>query len=350
MPIRLHSEKHPKLLGTFGSLMLVTLVAACGSGGDASNLTEGSLGATTEIATESAPESAPDVSAEFPTIPPISAPSGIPINTDEPIDVDPEQTDLFDNAETTPIGDENAADIEQILTGTGSLIANIFASETDVDPAFAQSGAALVRELDASLILPTDIEINFADCGTANAFFIPAGFIDPDGDGTANSAIFMCHELTLFFSAFFGDPDQTFAASAFVLMHEIGHAFVEDLSLPVLGIEESYVDGIAAVLLGESNMAEGSALAGWFFGSQPDTPFSDSHRANPQRLGDLVCWGVGSDPSLLEKPIINTIFEQLVVGGRNCVAEYQQQVDGLTNVLGPFIQGGLSGALVATSE
>ena len=136
--------------------------------------------------------------------------------------------------------------------------------------------------------------------------------------------------------------EQAFLTSTFVLMHELGHALVEVLALPVLGIEESYVDGIAAVLLGESGLSEGSVLAGWFFGSQPGTAFFDSHRAGPQRLGDLACWGVGADVSLLADPLTNSIASQLFVGGRDCVREYQQQVSGFSVVLGPSIRGGLN--------
>ena len=270
------------------------------------------------------------------------------ITADEVLEVaiDPQQTDLLDKASPQTLGGDAPVTEEQIVQNVGSLLPAIFESETGVDPAYAQSGAALVQQLNESLVLPADIDVNFIDCGQANAFFVPAGVVGPGGAAVSdNPAIFMCHELTELFGAFYGDLDQAFSASVFVLMHEIGHALVDQLSLPVLGIEESYVDGVAAVLLGESGMSEGSVLAGWFFGSQPDTPFTDSHRANPQRLGDLACWGVGADPSLLEKPIVNSIVQQLVLGGRNCPAEYTQQVEGLTDVLDSNIIGGLSGAL-----
>jgi len=77
-------------------------------------------------------------------------------------------------------------------------------------------------------------------------------------------------------------------------------------------------------------------------GSQPNTPFFDSHRAGPQRLGDLACWAVGADQSLTEKPVVNSIAQQLIEGGRNCTAEYAQQRDALATVLGPHLRGSLS--------
>jgi len=331
MTIQIPGKNQVRFFGTCCSLLCVTLFVACGSSGDPDDFTQ----STAAISTEPV--------AEFPSD---ILPANQSVNTSEQVAIDPEQADLFDDAQTTLVGDETNTD-EPFVVGAGSLIPIIFPSETGVDPRLAQSGAAMVLELDESLILPADIDVNFVDCGTANAFFLPGGSFAPSGEaGPANSSIFICHELTQLFSTFFGDDDQAFSASVFVLMHELGHALVQELSLPVLGIEESYVDGFAAVLLGESNMSEGSALAGWFFGSQPNTPFSDSHRANPQRLGDLVCWGIGADPTLLEKPVIDSIFQQLVIGGRNCEAEYAQQVAGLNDVLGPAIQGGLEGALL----
>ena len=67
--------------------------------------------------------------------------------------------------------------------------------------------------------------------------------------------------------------------------------------------------------MGEAGLAEGVVLAGWFFFSQPESPFFDTHRAGPQRLGDLACWGVGADPSLLDDPMINSIAQQLISSG-----------------------------------
>jgi hypothetical protein len=250
------------------------------------------------------------------------------------VPLDAQQTEMFQQSTAQVIGDADAPVPDNL---TGVLVPAIFASDTGIDPAFAQSSAALVQQLNESLLLPTDINVVFADCGVANAFFIPTGF---SGDPNVAGDIVMCHELTAVFANFFGNNDQAFLASTFVLMHELGHALVQALSLPVLGIEESYVDGIAAVLLGESGLSQGSVLAGWFFGGQPNTPFFDTHRAGPQRLGDLACWGVGADMSLLSDPIIDSLAAQLIQGGRNCALEYQQQLDGFSDVLGPSIRGG----------
>ena len=221
MAIRLHNEKRSgnrtQIFSACCSMLLGSvLVVACGSGSDPIDLAEN----TAAISTDSTAEIPPDV------LPIDVLPTNVSVDPSEQVAIDPEQADLFEDAQATIIGDETATD-EPFVVGDGSLIPTIFPSATGVDPRFAQAGAAMVIELDESLILPADIDVNFIDCGTANAFFVPGGSFAQGGDGRSNSAIFMCHELTQLFSSFFGDEDQAFSASVFVLMHELGHAFVE---------------------------------------------------------------------------------------------------------------------------
>lgn len=256
-------------------------------------------------------------------------------------------TEMFDASGFMPPGDEGES---MVAIDNGDLLPMIFASDTNVDMDFARSGAALVAQLNEALALPADINVRFSDCGEANAFYAPREGNEGNPAVAEGGAIFICHELNELFSNFFTDPDQAFATSVFVIMHELGHALVNQLELPVLGIEESYVDGIAAVFLGESGLSVGSVLAGWFFANQGQAPFFDTHRAGPQRLGDLACWGVGADPDLLQDPVIDSISQQLVVTGRRCSEEYNQQLRGLQSVLGDNIRGGLTDLIVLSDE
>ncbi len=232
----------------------------------------------------------------------------------------------------------------------GELLPVIFETETTLDLDYARASVELIRRMNAAFILPADIDVVFADCGIANAFYVPVLDLPPPDMPddmerfdeivtSAGGAVFLCHELTEQFANFFSDKDQAISTSIFVLMHEIGHALVNQLQLPVLGIEESYVDGMASVFLGEAGLSAGSVLAGWFFGTQPGTPFFALHRAGPQRLGDLACWSVGADSSLIKDPTIGRISRQLMSSGRNCSAEYQQQRAGFEAILGPYIRG-----------
>ena len=248
-------------------------------------------------------------------------------------------TDLLDPDTIVPIGSDTAGAL--LAEDNGDLLPMVFPTATELDIAYAQAGAALIESLNDSLALPADISVSFADCGTANAFFVPAQF-NPDENGAAGGAIIMCHELTELFFGLFGNMDEAFKTSVFVLMHELGHALVDQLELPVLGIEEAAVDGIGTVFATKLGLAEGAVLAGWFFFSQGDSPFFDTHRVGTQRLGDLACWGVGGDPSLLDDPTISGIKDQLVDAGRDCNFEYQQRFDAVSTLIGPNIRGGLA--------
>jgi len=323
------SNKNRTLSKVGVAIVFTSLLAGCGSSSDSA----------VDVVTDNDPvadESAGDLEQAM------SAPE---LDPNDQVALDADQTDLLEDlGANTSIGG-NADTI--VAEDNGDLIPAVFPTTTTVDLAYAQAGAALIEELNDSLALPADISVSFADCGTANAFFVPAE-INPDENGTPGGAIIMCHELTELFFNLFGDTESAFQTSVFVLMHELGHALVNQLQLPVLGIEEAAVDGIGAVFSTKLGLAEGVVLAGWFFFSQGDSPFFDTHRVGSQRLGDLACWGVGGDPSLLADPTIADIAQQLVDAGRNCPFEYGQQLNAVNTLIGGNIDGGLVDVVVPT--
>lgn len=92
----------------------------------------------------------------------------------------------------------------------------------------------------------------------------------------------------------------------FTLYHELGHALVDRLQLPVLGREEDAVDSLAAWLmvpeeadpLAEELLmaaADGHALADWY-GEEDDLAFWDEHSMDLQRFAAIYCLLYGSDP------------------------------------------------------
>ena len=93
----------------------------------------------------------------------------------------------------------------------------------------------------------------------------------------------------------------------FVLLHELGHALITEMGLPVLGREEDAADSYASVAMlrmkdqfSERVLAE--AAKGWFYSDRRDrmenipVVFYDSHSLNSQRAYQIVCYMVGSDP------------------------------------------------------
>ena len=88
-------------------------------------------------------------------------------------------------------------------------------------------------------------------------------------------------------------------ASIFVFYHELGHALIDVLQLPVVGKEEDAVDQFSAIILLNSeaqDLAEKTILnaADWF-GIKPKIPAWDEHAPNDVRFYYLVCLVYGSD-------------------------------------------------------
>jgi hypothetical protein len=93
----------------------------------------------------------------------------------------------------------------------------------------------------------------------------------------------------------------------FALLHEMGHAHVTEMGLPVLGREEDAADSYAvlAMLKVGSDVSHNvlvQATKGWFLTDEREKKekikpaFYDEHGMNQQRAYQIVCYMVGSDP------------------------------------------------------
>jgi Putative metallopeptidase len=95
----------------------------------------------------------------------------------------------------------------------------------------------------------------------------------------------------------------------FVVAHEMGHAVISELKLPVLGREEDAADtfAIIAALTGVANdfsyRVLEEATKGWFWTARRDKrqgakpAYHDRHALDEQRAYQIICLMVGSDPA-----------------------------------------------------
>jgi hypothetical protein len=115
-------------------------------------------------------------------------------------------------------------------------------------------------------------------------------------------------------------PEQQRDATIFVVgnmlysvVHEMGHAVLSEMQLPVLGRQEDAADSFAIVagikmMTNVSERALIEAGKGWFFNELSErkrgaiTVFYDSHGMNLQRAYQIVCFMVGANPERF-KPI-----------------------------------------------
>jgi hypothetical protein len=164
-----------------------------------------------------------------------------------------------------------------------------------VRAAFAPSYHQVADLLSANMRFEGTIPIIFSECGQVNAFWYPA-----------QNQLVMCYEIVDYIDRLTAQQYptdstarlQAFAgALTFILYHELGHALVDILDLPVTGREEDVADQLASYFF---SMAPGNVVyAADYFresGRGSRTPFYDAHSLGEQRFYNLVCWYYGSDP------------------------------------------------------
>ena len=94
----------------------------------------------------------------------------------------------------------------------------------------------------------------------------------------------------------------------FVFLHELAHAAIADLELPVLGREEDAADEFAVLRMlwvgtALTHRVLTDATKGWFFSARRDRKegeplaFYDEHSLDQQRAYHIVCLTVGHDPN-----------------------------------------------------
>lgn len=190
----------------------------------------------------------------------------------------------------------------------------------------------LSEQLSRQFTLSQPLKIGLGECGTVNAFYRPDGKV-----------IVLCLELI---------PDLVnrmlreqggrlerqainnilAGALVFIIFHELGHAFIDIESLPVLGRQEDAADMISTYLILQEPALADSAVAGglFFFGKQrslipgffSQRHMSDEHGLDPQRAVNLACAAYGKD----SKRYVWAMHTARVTDerARRCSGEYQQ--------------------------
>ncbi|MDO8188898.1 DUF4344 domain-containing metallopeptidase [Conexibacter sp. JD483] len=218
--------------------------------------------------------------------------------------------------------------------------------------ALKRSGAMqrLVKLVNKRYVLPREIPVLFGDELDQGPAYFPNVKLN---DGTRLSFInFPGSFLTLEIAALGKELEGTNAgitptqamiyANEFVVAHEIGHALVDQLDIPVTGREEDAVDGFAAFLLNKSpNFGPRSAFtAALLFDAIANSrdlqegDFADEHSLPEQRVYQFLCWTYGSDPKNF-KVLIGEDGLPKERAGR-CVDEWKQVNRSWGRLLAPF--------------
>ena len=230
-------------------------------------------------------------------------------------------------------------------TGSPSTSAGGFKAvwETPTDPALQPTatwleGTGLIEGLltgiNSGLAVPKEVPVTHGQCGEANAFWHP------------DVGVVMCLELIRHVSQVFAGSSlnlteeqvgqATVNTWVFVLFHEIGHALVDLLELPVTGQEEDAVDDFSALLLVEGGIPGAAADAAIFWGLTSKEPtraaFADEHSLDQQRFYNILCVVYGSNPDAYASWVPNLLPEDRAV---KCPAEYEQKKNSWDALLTP---------------
>ncbi len=127
-------------------------------------------------------------------------------------------------------------------------------------------------------------------------------------------------------------------------LHEVGHALIDILKLPVLGREEDAADRFAAfVLLQAGSDVASRTLRGtaWTFRHDAnaakvgESDFADVHGLDAQRFYDLVCLAYGKDPVTFKEAPAKTGLP--ADRAEECAAEWAQVRYGYQTVLAKYV-------------
>ena len=141
---------------------------------------------------------------------------------------------------------------------------------------------------------------------------------------------------------------QWASVNDFILVHELGHAFVDVFDIPITGREEDAVDGMATFFFTDAveHGPEYAFAAAHFFGAlqdfqgEPDlAQFTDEHSLSIQRYADIACKVAGSSGETME--IIQGMGVLPDTRLQRCPAEYEQMSKAWSTLLKPLLREGV---------
>lgn len=186
--------------------------------------------------------------------------------------------------------------------------------------------------------LPDDVQVVHRSCGEPRARYIPA-----------LRQIELCYELldqiAAQYSAGIENLDEYNSALkatwAFVFLHELAHAVIDQYDVPIITREEDAADGFAAMFLIRSNAADAALLAADLWNPELVTQpvvqsAADEHSFNAQRYYNMLCLVYGSAPRRYEALTANGTLPD--ARAEKCRAEYNEQLEAWERLLEPWLK------------
>ncbi|AKC87935.1 DUF4344 domain-containing metallopeptidase [Pseudoxanthomonas suwonensis] len=229
----------------------------------------------------------------------------------------------------------------------------------DLKPIYAQVREAdlwrqlpEVQAIDGMFVLPRPLRLVMAECGGAGALYRPAG-----------TEVVLCYETLRALYERGQDQQRTLglgegyplryvrASMRFMVLHEIGHALVDLLDLPVTGRQEDAVDQLATILMlrfasGDETPEEVidnmRLAANWLLSNSTGAydlhAYADVHALGEQRYFNLQCMIFGTDPAgFADMVAARDLTPERAAG---CEREMRQVVRAWLRLLLPYLAPG----------
>ena len=195
----------------------------------------------------------------------------------------------------------------------------------------------LILNLNEKFILPKNIPIQFTEC-TWEPIKKDTAYYYEDED------IIICYEDVVFFYDLFFDIgldsnektyDFFYGMLMHVIIHEVGHAIIDQYNIHVTSNEEDAADYLATLFLLEQKQKLSGPV--FYFYEEGIKKFNESklkstsiHSLEIQRFENVVCLAYGEDPE--GNPIVPQIF--LDPGKANsCPKEYEKAYQNWSQLL-----------------
>lgn len=203
---------------------------------------------------------------------------------------------------------------------------------------------AIAHDINGYLALPEDVYITFDECQTSNAFY-----------DEHSKKVTICYEMVSYLYELFKNKTKDSAqlremvinTTLFIFYHEMGHALIDLMDLPVTGKEEDTVDNFSIFLLADGSKKGAravldGAIAFYLMGeSEQNIPLKnlqlwDEHSLDHQRFYHIICMLYGSNPNQHQALIRRKMLPMSMTN--RCIEDYNKTKKGWLKVLDPWIK------------
>lgn len=202
----------------------------------------------------------------------------------------------------------------------------------------------VIEKINRVLIMPGPVNVRFDDGDEGTPYYDPEdvaivmeyGFFTETDELLADEGI---RERERF--------QTILSVGEFFFYHELGHALIDTMDVPVVGKEEDAADGLAAFVILEITREPQVALAAArqflleseVYEQSEEDSFYGEHSLDRQRFYNIVAWIYGSNPDLYEDAVDELVPEDWWdERAEMAIEEYESLVESWEKLLGSSLK------------